>query len=500
VSTAETGADLTGVRRPYLDGKFTGTGPLLPVRDPATGEPVAEVATNTAAEIEQAVRAARRAFDDGPWPRLAVAERVAILSAMSDHLDLRREELVEQTIAETGCPRAVTALGQVGIPLALSRQLPALLATLPEWEHNEMPLDDYVPGPGRLRMSIRKYVPVGVVSAITAYNFPLMLNVVKVFPALAAGCTVVLRPSPLTPLSSVALAEAAAAAGLPAGVLNVVIEEGVEGSVALTTHPAVDLVSFTGSTAVGRRIAIQAGDTVKRLILELGGKSVQLYLADALAEGPGRAVAGAAAVFANHAGQACVAQTRMLVPRAYEEQVLAAVSACAERLIIGDPRDPGTQVGPLISAEQRDRCARHVRDSLDAGGRLVTGGGIPTGPTGGWYFQPTVISVRDNDNPACREEIFGPVLTVQGYDDLDQAIDIANDSDYGLSGAIHTDDYALGLALADRIRAGNVHINTGCATAYTPSGGMKRSGVGRERGIAGLRAFQEIKHVVVGNA
>lgn len=491
---------MTSAWQSMADRFAGGSGPLMDVHDPATGECVARVPTHTVAEVEEAVLAARRAFDTGGWPRLSVAERVAVLGRMSDHLRAHRDELVEMTIAETGCPRSVTGVAQVDLPIQISRQLPELFATLPEWEHNEMPLNDYVTGPGHLRVSIRKYVPVGVVSAITAYNFPLMLNVVKVFSALATGCTVVLRPSPLTPLAALAMAEAARSAGLPEGVLNVVVEAGVEGSVLMTEHPAVDLVSFTGSTAVGRRIAVQAGDTVKRVLLELGGKSAQLYLEDALAQGPQRAAFGAAAVFANHAGQACVAQTRMLVPRAYEKQVLEAVAAVADHLVIGDPRDAGTQVGPLISRAHRDRCAEFVEASLKSGGRLVAGGSVPDGLEGGWYYRPTVISVDDNANPACQEEIFGPVITVQAYDDLDEAVRITNDSEYGLSGAVYTDDLASGLALADRIHAGNVHVNTGCATAYTPSGGMRRSGLGRERGVAGLREFQEIKHIVVGNA
>ncbi|MGW1029131.1 aldehyde dehydrogenase family protein [Streptomyces sp. NPDC002577] len=323
-----------------------------------------------------------------------------------------------------------------------------------------------------------------------------MLDVVKVFPALAAGCTVVLRPSPRTPLTSLLLGEAAQAAGLPPGVLNTVAESGTEGAVTMTTHPAVDLVTFTGSTGVGRQIAAQAAPTMKRLVLELGGKSVQLYLPDALAEGPGRAVAGAAGVFANHAGQACVAQTRMLVLKEHEEQVLQALAAFAPQLAAGDPRDPGTLVGPLITEAQRDRCARYVADGARAGGRIVTGGRPIDRP--GWYYEPTVISVDGNDNPACRDEIFGPVITVQAYADLDEAVAIANDTDYGLSAGVYTDDQAAGVAVADRIHTGTVQINTACATAYTPSGGVKQSGVGRERGVAGLRAFQEIKHVVVG--
>jgi acyl-CoA reductase-like NAD-dependent aldehyde dehydrogenase len=350
-----------------------------------------------------------------------------------------------------------------------------------------------------MRLSVRRYEPVGVVAAISAYNFPLVTSIVKIVPALAVGCTVVLRPSPLTPLAVLILGEAADAAGLPPGVLNVVVEEGNEGGVLLTTHPGVDLVSFTGSSAVGTAIAAQAAPTLKRLVLELGGNSVQLYLPDAVADGPARPVAGAIAMLATHAGQACVAQARMLVPRSAEQATHAAVAAAAEKLVVGDPRDPATHVGPLISRARQQRCLRYVEESLAAGGRLLTGGRVPPALTEGWYMEPTAIAVESNDNPAARDEIFGPVLTIQAYDDVDEAVRIANDTEFGLSGAVYTDDLDAGLAIAGRIRAGNVHVNTGCATAYTPSGGMKRSGLGRERGVLGIRSFQEVKHVVVGS-
>lgn len=220
---------------------------------------------------------------------------------------------------------------------------------------------------------------------------------------------------------------------------------------------------------------------------------------DVAASGPARSVAGAKVMLATHAGQACVAQSRMLVPRAAETATLEAVAAAAEQLVIGDPRDPVTQVGPLISRAQRDRGARYVAESVAAGGRLLTGGKVPASHPKGWYFEPTVIAVDDNNNPAARDEIFGPVLTIQAYDDVDHAVRIANDTEYGLSGAVYTDDLAAGLAVANRIRAGNVHVNTGAATAHTPSGGMKRSGLGRERAVPGIRSFQEVKHIVVGS-
>ncbi|MDI2128038.1 aldehyde dehydrogenase family protein [Yinghuangia seranimata] len=496
--------EIVASRRAYVDGKFVefgvpGTLPLA-VSDPATGAVVAEVvAADGTALVERAVRAARAAFDTGPWPRTTVAERVTVLDRMTDHLDGLRDRLVETAIAEAGAPRTLAEAAQVGLALAQARELTGLAAGLPAWEHNELPLEQHLYAPGKVRLSIRRYEPVGVVAAITAYNFPLVTNVVKVFPALAAGCTVVLRPSPLTPLAALVLGDAAAAAGLPPGVLNVVAEAGDAGGVLLSTHPDVDLVSFTGSTAVGRRIAAQGAETLKRLVLELGGKSAGLYLPDALAAGPARAVAGAVAMFASHSGQACAAQTRMLVPQDRKAEVLDALRAAAAALPVGDPHERATVLGPLISEAQRDRVAGLVAASVAAGGHLVTGGGVPEGLDRGWYFAPTVLDVDDNANPAAREEVFGPVLSVQGYRDVDEAVAIANDSPYGLSGGVYTDDLAAGMAVAERMRTGTVQINTGCASGFTPAGGYGQSGLGRERGVAGIRAFQETKHVVVGS-
>jgi acyl-CoA reductase-like NAD-dependent aldehyde dehydrogenase len=351
---------------------------------------------------------------------------------------------------------------------------------------------------GKLKLSIRRFDPVGVVAAISPSNFPFTTNVWKVVPALATGCTVVLRPSPLTPLSATVLGEAAQEAGLPPGVLNVIVEQGSAGAELLTTHPGIDLVSFTGSTGVGRTIAGRAAAAMKKLILELGGKSVQLYLPDALAAGPGPAVAGAVAVFAAHAGQGCSLQTRMLVPHDAKARVLEAVAATAKQLAIGDTRNSDTVVGPVVSEASRARIEKLVADGIAAGGRVIAGGRRPAQLARGWFYEPTAVEIDDNANPLAQHEIFGPVLTVQGYRDADEAIAIANDSAYDLSGAIYTQDLARGLALGDRLRTGTVQVNVGAAGSFTPMGGYKHSGMGRERGVPGIRAFQQPKHVVVG--
>ena len=320
--------------------------------------------------------------------------------------------------------------------LTLGRQTIDLYLSMRHEESNPVPLDDLIRG--RVALSLRRHEPVGVVSAITPYNGAIIMAFQKVIPALIAGNSVVLRPSPLTPLSSLAFGLAAEAVGLPAGVLSVIIEDGAAGAELMTTHPAVDMVSFTGSTAVGRLIAAQAAPTVKRVALELGGKSAQIYLDDAIARAP----MGAMAVVAMTAGQACVAATRMLVPNDRKDEVVEAVSAMYGRITVGSPRDPANMMGPVINAAQRERCERFVAAAVDHGGRVAFGGGRPAGLDRGYYFEPTVLDLPNNDNPAAREEIFGPVIGIIGYDDLDDAVRIANDSDYGLAAQVYGADVA----------------------------------------------------------
>jgi acyl-CoA reductase-like NAD-dependent aldehyde dehydrogenase len=357
---------------------------------------------------------------------------------------------------------------------------------------NPVPLDELVQG--RVALSIRRHEPVGVVAAITPYNAALLMALQKIIPALMAGNSVIVRPSPLTPLSSLALGAAAEEAGLPRGVLSVVIESGSAGAELLTSDPRVDMVSFTGSTAVGKQILAQAAATVKRVALELGGKSAQIYLPDAVARAP----VGAAQVVAMTAGQACVAATRMLVPIEAKAAVMEAVTAAYGAIVVGPPTDPATTMGPVISAAQRARCERYVALAQERGGTVVSGGNRPAGLERGYYFEPTVLDVPDNANPAARDEIFGPVLAVIGYQDLDDAVRIANDSIYGLSSQVYGADVGLATAVARRLRTGAVNVNTAVFSAYAPGGGYKQSGLGRERGTDGIRAFQEVKHIAIG--
>ena len=477
-------ADLIAARSPFVGGAWIGgSAPPVAVASPATGETIASVGATSPEEVLAAVAAARRAFDEGPWPALPPAERILAVRRLGDALEARREALVETVIGEAGCPRGVTEVAQVGMALSSIGELADLYAGMPEWEHNEVPLGEHLVG-SSVRLSIRQYEPAGVVAAITPYNFPFITNVWKVVPALLAGCSVVLRPSPLTPLEATVLGEAAQEAGLPPGVLNVVVEEGSEGAVLLTTDPRVDVVSFTGSTAVGRAVAAQAAPTLKRVVLELGGKSVALHLPDVFDDpaGIGSVVGAAMTVFASHAGQGCALQTRVLVPEAHRSTVAEAIAAAGATLRVGDPADAATLVGPLISEIQRERVDALVRSGVAAGARCVSGGRVPDGLERGWFYAPTVLDAPDPANPANQREFFGPVVSVLGYQDLDDAVRIANATEYGLSGGIYTADLNLGLQLAGRIRSGTVQVNTGLAAGFTPMGGYKQSGYGRERG------------------
>ena len=494
MSGPEPAVPLIDGRRSYVAGRWVEPETAFVVENPADETVVAEVGATPPAEIGRAIGEARRAFDDGVWADLPVDERARRIHAFLDHVEASRDALVATMIAEAGQPRMFAERAQLAMGLGLGRSTVDLYRSLPHEEANPVPLDELVQG--RVALSVRRHEPVGVVAAITPYNGAVVMAFQKLVPALLAGNSVILRPSPLTPLSSLVFGAAAEAAELPPGVLSVVVEEGSAGAELLTTDPAVDMVSFTGSTAVGRRILAQAAPTVKRVSLELGGKSAQIYLDDDAAVE--RAALGAMAVVAMTSGQACVAATRMLVPHARKDAVLQAVSAAYESIAVGDPTDPATLMGPVIDATARERCERYVALAEEHGGKVATGGHRPAQPGKGYYFAPTVLDLADNANPAARDEIFGPVIAVLGYDDVDDAVRIANDSPYGLSAQVYGADVAAATAVARRIRAGAVNVNTALFSAYAPAGGYKQSGLGRERGSDGIREFQEVKHLVIG--
>ena len=483
---------MTSHQSSYIAGTWAAGGEPFAVQNPADESHVADVASASPAQAEQAITAARSSFDSGIWADLPAADRARVLHEFLDHIEAAGQALVDTMVAEAGQPVFFAERTQLGAGLTLARDTIDLYLSLRHEEVNQVPVDSLLAS--GLTLSVRRYEPVGVVAAITPYNAAFMMAMQKIVPALLAGCSVIVRPSPLTPLSSLVLGTAAEAAGLPPGVLSVLVESGATGAELLSTHPAVDMVSFTGSTAVGRLILAQAAPTIKRVALELGGKSAQVYLDDAV----DRAARGAAMVVAMTAGQACVAATRMLVPNDRKDEVLAAVSQVYANLKVGSPTDPSAMLGPVISAAQRARCEHYVAAATQAGGRVAAGGGRPDGLDKGYYFQPTVLDVPGNDNPAARDEIFGPVLSVIGYRDIDDAVRIANDSPYGLSGQVYGADVAKAVAVARRLRTGAVNVNAGFFSAYAPGGGYKQSGLGRERGTEGIRAFQEVKHMAIG--
>jgi aldehyde dehydrogenase (NAD+) len=479
-------------RRSYVAGRWVEGDEVLAVENPADETNVAELSVTPQAEFRRAIDEARRAFDEGPWPSMSGAERAKFVHALLDHIEASADTLVPTMVAEAGQPTMFADAVQLRSGLVFARDTIDLYLSMVHEDYNPVPVDQLVTG--RVALSVRRHEPIGVVTAITPYNAAILMAFQKLIPALMAGNTVILRPSPLTPISSLIFGAAADAAGLPPGVLSVVVEGGASGAEMLTTDPKVDMVSFTGSTNVGKQILAQAAGTVKHVALELGGKSAQIYLADAVH----RAALGAMAVVYFTCGQACVAATRMLVPEDRKGEVLEAVSAAYGALKVGLPTDPTVAIGPLISAAQREKCEKYVQLAEDHGGKVFSGGGRPQGLDRGYYFEPTVLDLPNNANPAAQEEIFGPVIGVLGYKDLDDAVSIANDSPYGLSAQVYGADVAAAVAVGRRLRAGAVNVNATVFSAYAPSGGYKQSGLGRERGPDGIREFQEVKHMAIG--
>jgi aldehyde dehydrogenase (NAD+) len=477
-------------RAGYIDGRFVaGEGAVLSVDNPSDGSVVARFPGLSVDQVNAAIAAARRAFDKGGWRALPMRERAALLHRFVDEMEARAEATLSILVAETGCPPHVGAIqAQFATPLRMAREIIDLMTSLPEQEENSLPPAEATNRFGQTVRSLRRYTPLGVVAGISAYNFPLHTGVWKVMPALIAGNSVILRPNPLTPLSSLVFAQAAEAVGLPAGVLNVVLEAGVEGAQCLTSHPAVDLVTFTGSSLVGAQVAVQAAATFKRVQLELGGKSAQIFLPDAADKAPAAAVS----ICTAHAGQGCVLGTRIFVPEARKAEIVERAAAAVAALTQGYVNDPETQVGPVISENQVARCAHFVKLAVEHGGRVAAGGKRPAHLERGYFFEPTVLDLADNSNPAAQEEIFGPVASYIGYRDIDHAIEMANDSKYGLSGYVFGNDAEEAFAVAQRINSGAVHVNGALSSTYAPFGGIKNSGVGHERGTEGMRMFQRL--------
>jgi betaine-aldehyde dehydrogenase len=463
-------------------------GEVAEVRNPATRELVGRAALASEADIDAAVEAARRSFDSRGWARATPAERAEVLHRAADHLEKRSEELAVSVTSELGCPLWFSEMAHVPNPIRHTRYYA---------DHGRDFAYDEIRSDGR-NSSLVTQEPVGVVAAITPWNGPLSTPSLKITPALAAGCSVVLKPPPETPLTAYAFADALLEAGLPEGVLSIVPGDREAGQ-HLVEHPEVDKVAFTGSSAAGKKIMATAAARIARVTLELGGKSAAILLDDVDVDSVVRALLPMA-MMVN--GQACIAQTRVLVPRSRETEVVDALAAAMAAQKVGDPMDPDTKIGPMVSERQRDRVAGYISIGRDEGARVVAGGESLTLPPeldGGFFVPPTLLAGVDNRMRVAQEEIFGPVVAVIAYDDEDDAVRIANDSVYGLSGSVWSPDEARAVAVARRVRTGMVSIN-GRPQAYgSPFGGYKQSGIGREMGPEGFAAFLETKSIAVGS-
>ena len=471
----------------FIDGQWHDpVANTISVDDPSTGAVIGVIPDSSADEVDAAVVAARRAFENGPWARMSASDRAAGLRDLAGALESRFDQLVDDLVADTGCSVRLCPMLQVGSPLAHLRDFADMAPLLDQPISYPMQV---TPGFGQWELHRE---PVGVVGAFTPYNFPLFMAVWKAAPALLAGNTVVMKASPLTPLGPDALARAAAEVGLPPGVFNLVHGDRVAGE-ALVAHPDVDLVTFTGSTAIGTRVMAAAAATAKDVVLEMGGKSPAVVLDDADAE---LAVRGTLFSSMMHGGQACVATTRMLLPDSRYDEFVELLERRARQIVVGPGADFGTDIGPVISASQRDKIEKLVSAAVEQGARVLVGGERPTGvPEGGYYVAPTVLVDVDSDNVAASEEIFGPVLLVQRYSDVDEAVALANATRYGLAAAVWSTDLDRARSVAARLQGGLVWINdvAQADVARTPFAGRKHSGVGTELGPDGLFSYTKVK-------
>jgi acyl-CoA reductase-like NAD-dependent aldehyde dehydrogenase len=461
----------------YIGGEWTAPAAdgTIDVVNPATEEVIGRVPEGGPADVEKAVTAAAAAFEG--WSQTPLQERVALCSAISLKLQERQQELAALISQELGAPIGISMLVQTGLPIMDFGSMEHLVEQLP-WEQ-------------QIGNSLIVREPVGVVGAITPWNYPLHQVAAKVAPAMTAGCTVVLKPSEVTPLSAFVLAEIFEEVGVPAGVLNLVSGYGPVVGEAIAAHERIDMVSFTGSTRAGRRVSELAAATVKKVALELGGKSPNIILDDADLE---QAIVNGIQKCYLNSGQTCSALTRMLVPRAQLEAAEQIAAAVAAQVKVGDPFDESTQLGPLVSEVQRERVRSYIEKGVEEGARLLTGGAeAPEGMERGYFVRPTVFSGVTPEMTIAREEIFGPVLAIMPYEDEDDAVRIANDSQYGLAGGVYSASEERAKAIARRLRTGQVEINGAAFNPLAPFGGYKQSGHGRELGPYGVEEFLTLK-------
>ena len=449
---------------------------MIDVLSASTEEVIGSVTEGTPEDVNAAVEAARRAFPS--WSETPVAERADWLDKIAAGLKERAEEIARTIAMEVGSPMNIATSIQAGLPVLVTSSYAKLL--------RETKFEQEIGN----SLVVREAA--GVVGAITPWNYPLHQIMAKVAPALAAGCTVVLKPSELAPLNAMILAEVCAAIGLPPGVLNIVTGYGLVVGEAIASHPSIDVVSFTGSVRAGKRVAALAAETIKKVTLELGGKSACVILDDAPFE---KAIVSGARNAMLNSGQTCSAWTRMLVPRARQQEAIDLAATAVNGLKIGDPLDAATRLGPLISSAQRDRVEGYIAKGKSEGAKLVAGGGRPAAFSKGYFVEPTVFADVKTKMTIAQEEIFGPVLSILPYDSEAEAIEIANDTIYGLAGGVWSGDPERAMRVARKMRTGQVDVNGGRYNPLAPFGGYKQSGVGRELGVFGLEEYLQVKSI-----